>query len=455
MTDLQPTTHLRKLGLRNYRRFEDLEIALHPALTVLVAGNGGGKTAILDAVAISIRYFVDTLRGVSSTHGFERSDVRLARRDGTMVPVLPTQFDAGGLIDGRATMWSCELGSLEGRTTFKGAEDLRSRGKGLLKDLQDFADHKREAAPMLPVIAYYGTGRLWSAHKLTKNKKIAAQDLVIQTGAYVDSLSPSSSYGHFVVWFERVVREAQNEQSTGVDSPHRPQGLLAAVRSAVDIVLRPSGWHKIEWDFLRNEIVANHPAHGRLPVSLLSDGIRNLIAMVADLAHRAARLNPQFGADACRRSPGVVLIDEVDMHLHPAWQQTVVASLCEAFPAMQLIVSTHSHLVVSTVPSECVRIIASNGSVSQPTLETQGYDSPFALGVVFGVDSNPPIEIAKQLERYRALLEQAAGDSEEGQTLRATLVEHFGAKHPAILAADGLKRLQEFKARIAAKRGDA
>ena len=79
-------THLRKLGLRNYRRFEDLEITLHPALTVLVAGNGGGKTAILDAVAISIRYFVETLRGVTSTHGFERSDVRLARRGGRWSP---------------------------------------------------------------------------------------------------------------------------------------------------------------------------------------------------------------------------------------------------------------------------------------------------------------------------------------------------------------------------------
>lgn len=370
-----------------------------------------------------------------------------------MVAALPTEIEAAGTIDGHATTWSILLESVGGRTYFRLADRLRSVAKGLLEELRDFADHKRERPPVLPVIAYYGTGRLWSTHKLTLRKKIAALDLVLQTGAYVDCLSPSSSYAHFVVWFERVVREAQNEQSTGVDSPHRPQGLLAAVRSAVDVVLRPSGWHMLEWDFLGNEVVANHAEHGRLPVSRLSDGIRNLIAMVADLGHRAARLNPQFGADACQRSPGLVLIDEVDMHLHPTWQQTVVASFQEAFPAMQFIVTTHSHLVVATVPSECVRILANDGSVSRPAIETQGYDSPFALGVVFGVDSTPPIEIARQLTRYRALLEQAAGDSDEGRALRATLVAHFGAQHPALLAADGIKRLQEFKARLGAKRG--
>jgi predicted ATP-binding protein involved in virulence len=453
MTDQRHLTRLESLRLLNYRRFEDIHLELHPELTVLVAANGGGKTALLDGAAVALHSFVDTLRSANQSHGFVRTDIRLARRDGIMVPVTPTALEAAGIVDGRPTKWYRELASLGGRTTHAQAGELGDRAKSLLKDLRDFADHRRPTPPVLPAIAYYGTGRLWSEHKLTEKKKKAAEDLLLQTGAYVDCLSPSSSYGHFVIWFERVVREAQNERETGVASPHRPQALLAAVRSAVDVVLRPSGWQQLDWDFLSSEIVANHAEHGRLPVSLLSDGIRNLVAMVADLAHRAARLNPHLGPDACARSPGIVLIDEVDMHLHPAWQQTVVASLREAFPLMQFIVTTHSHLVVSTVPSDCVRILQSDGSVSRPSVETQGYDSPFTLGVVFGVDSKPPGEIAGKLSRYRELLEQGQGDAEEARTLREQLEQHFGAQHPAMLAAESIRRLQDFKARMAARRG--
>jgi len=224
------------------------------------------------------------------------------------------------------------------------------------------------------------------------------------------------------------------------------------VRTAVGKLLAPSGWQQLEWDFAEDALVASHPEHGRLPVRLLSDGIRNLIGMVGDLAHRCVRLNPHFGAGAATMTPGVVLIDEVDMHLHPAWQQTVVTGLREAFPTIQFVVTTHSHLVVSTVPSECVRILHDDGTISQPSVETQGYDSPFTLGVVFGVDSTPPIEIAKQLSHYRMLVEQGQSDTDEARSLQTILEKHFGAQHPAMLAVESMKRLQRFKTQMAAKR---
>ena len=86
----------------------------------------------------------------------------------------------------------------------------------------------------------------------------------------------------------------------------------------------------------------------------LSDGFRSILSMVADLAYRMVRLNPQLGAQAVVATPGVVLIDEIDMHLHPLWQQTVLLDMQRAFPKVQFIVTTHSPQVLSSVPAESV-----------------------------------------------------------------------------------------------------
>jgi predicted ATP-binding protein involved in virulence len=436
---------MEHLHVRNYRRFEDLKIDFSAELMVLVGSNGGGKTAVLDAIAIALRYFVDRMRSKTS-HGFERTDVRLVTTPtGAMVPSPPTSLNARALIDGKSTQWHHELASMEGRTTYADASELAQRARGLREQLVDYANRKCPEAPVLPVIAYYGTGRLWSAHKVTAGKKKAAKNLAVQTEAYLDCLSPTSSYGHFVVWFESVVREAQNEAQTGITSPHRPALLLEAIRGATDAVLHPSGWAGLDWDFLRQEVIALHKQQGRLPVSLLSDGIRNLIALVADLAHRAVRLNPHLGARACLDTPGIVLVDEVDMHLHPAWQQTVVAQLREAFPRVQFILTTHSHLVTSTVHRDSIRVMHDDGTVSVPAEQTQGAESPVSLAVVFGVETSPPIPIAEDLSEYRSLIEQGLGAQERAMALRHRLTEHFGAHHPAMLATDALVRLQRLK----------
>ena len=109
----------------------------------------------------------------------------------------------------------------------------------------------------------------------------------------------------------------------------------------------------------RDALVARHEQLGAPPVDWLSDGIRNMIGMVADIAFRATKFNGHLGAQAAQETPGLMLIDEVDMHLHPEWQQVVLLNPAQAFPAMQLIVTTHSPQVLSTVSSACVRILRS------------------------------------------------------------------------------------------------
>lgn len=439
-----PTTYFEQLTLRNFRRFEELTVDFDHRLTVFVADNGGGKTAILDGLATAIRYFVDELHGVG-THGFEKTDVRFIQAEtGTMVHTPPTSLDASACLDGHKTQWKRDLATLGGKTTHKDAAMLKFRAQQLLHVNKEYAAG-RSPPPLFPVIAYYGTGRLWSEHKVTAGKKSAAKNLSLQVDAYQDCLSPSSSYGQFVVWFESIVREAQNEHVTGVTSPHRPNDLVKAVRNAANIVLGPSEWAHLDWDFIVNEVVAVHPRQGRLSVNLLSDGIRNLIALVADLAHRAVRLNPHLGEHACEACPGIVLIDEVDMHLHPSWQQSVIGLLQTAFPAMQFIVTTHSPQLASTVDNKCLRVVRADGSIFKPAQQTRGVESSAILAEVMGVDPLPPVLEARWVTDYKNKVEQGEAETAEARELWEKILVHFGEQHPVVLDCKRLLRWQAFK----------
>ncbi len=161
--------------------------------------------------------------------------------------------------------------------------------------------------------------------------------------------------------------------------------------------------------------------------------------MVADAAFRAAKLNPDLGPGG---SHGIVLIDEVDMHLHPAWQQRVLLDLLDAFPKIQFVVTTHSPHVVSTVPRDCVRILGPERGW-EPDRRTEGLDGDSALAEVFGVDPEPPVEVVATLRRYRELAEQGLAGSPEARALRQDLERVLGASDPRLTSIDALIRLRK------------
>ena len=173
-----------------------------------------------------------------------------------------------------------------------------------------------------------------------------------------------------------------------------------------------------------------------------------MIALVADVAHRCVRLNPQFGLEAARRTPGVLLIDEVDMHLHPGWQQEVIGLLTQAFPLVQLIVTTHSPQVLSTVDRDSIQMISVEngvGTLRKPEHQTRGVESADVLAKVMGVHTVPRVEEALWLSAYRALVQEGHDQSPRAIALHHRLINHFGDEHPVMHEVATLRRLQEFK----------
>jgi len=447
---------ITNISLKRYRCFSDISVAFNPRLTLIAAPNGEGKTAILDAIAISLRLFVDTLQKKRSSRGFAKDDIQLAvSREGTMenfLPGEPTTVQANGVFWGDKITWSRELRSASpgAKTTIKDAKELSQIAEGLLGYLHftgSTSDTSDSKAEILPMISYYGTGRLYSQIKSTPNKKPGKSRL----DGYEDCLNPNSSYKAFLAWFGPMSREAQAEQQTGLHSGHRAEERIKAVAKAISGVLESTGWTDLRWDFVIQEPVAFHSDGKVLPVRLLSDGVRNMLAMVADMAFRCSQLNPQLGIDAPTCTPGIALIDEIDMHLHPEWQQSVLSRLMAVFPKIQFLVSTHSPEVISTFGKEHIRVIK-NGRISSPSSQTSGVPSDRVLASVMGVDPVwGELEAAQWLTRYHSLISQGGENSDDANKLRVKLVEHYGQDSQQILECDQAINISRIRKKISSR----
>lgn len=471
-----PHLNLQALKLWDYRCFEALEIDFHPQLTVLVAANGAGKTSVLDAVAVAFGPYVGAFDEAVGKH-FEASDIRQFKARQTAshemeyaphgVYLAARGFIPGSLIDSVTdthplSTWRRALtGPTKAKTTIKDAKELIDYGKRLQE-----AVRTPGKAVLLPLLAYYGTGRLWQQKKLMERKRIQRTSRTI---GYTDCLDPASSYKAFVEWFRYWSLNAKEArlkaQEIGQHSNETEfDGYIQSVGSAVNICLEPAGWTDIEYSFTHDALVAHHEQFGQLPVELLSDGIRNMIGMVADIAFRATKLNGHLGAAAAVQTPGIVLIDEVDMHLHPEWQQVVLRNLTRAFPAMQFIVTTHSPQVLTSVDAACIRRLlqttdpetgATVSVVVPVTTQTRGVSSADLLARIMSVDPVPDVPEARMLADYQALIQQNRQHSDDGKSLHEQLVQHFGADHPVMRECDRLIRLQGFKQRLPLTPGDA
>lgn len=443
---------LEQLHIQNYRCFGDLTVELHPELTVLIAPNGAGKTTLLDAARVAIWPFVkgfDLGSQTGKAANIHPLDVRLLKQaDGNMEPQLPCKVTAKGNWEpGHAIeSWTQTRERVKaGTNTLADAETrkITAYAEQLQKAVRD-----GQAVVTLPLISYLGTSRLWFEGRFTS----VAEDTTLdnnefsRTSGYLNCLSYSSSFKAFTAWYGWLYRSYLESQISALEkqSPldktgQRFANAVNVIKRAVDALVKDAtGWHTLEFSQRHNQqLVMHHDEHGAMPVDMLSDGLRNTIAMVATLAFRIAKLNPHLGAEAALETPGVALIDEVDMFLHPSWQQTILKSLRTAFPKVQFIVSTHSPQVLTTVASESIRILR-DGNVYRAPAGTEGAEPGRLLTSALGLKSErPPDNIATQeLLAYLALVDQDKWKGPEALALRKKLDTRYQGNEPALLEAD-------------------
>lgn len=413
-------THLR---LKNFRLYEEFEADFNEHITVLVGVNGAGKTTILDALAIAAGTFLAGLDGVSSRNIVQSDTMNVSYDMGASVdlqPRYPVEVEATGIIYDQELTWMRSLNGTNGRTTKVHAADIYTVAQDCLNRVR-----QGDKTLILPLISYYGTGRLWAQKKNKRDATLSRRSNRLL--GYEDCLSAESNEKLMLRWFEKTtIKEFQND-GAGID--------LLSVRRAVEECcqcLMGTEKIRIQYNLDTKEIdVIDRSQEGkakRFPMHELSDGLRNTISMIADIAYRMAVLNPQL-ENPVKETSGIVLIDEVDLHLHPQWQQRITGILTEIFPKIQFIVTTHAPAVIASVRKENVLMLNNSKYGIHPETEVYGSGSGTVLTGVMGTQDRPE-SVRKLFDAcYKAI---DAGNLEKAENIVRKLEALIGELDPEL-----------------------
>jgi len=432
---------IRKISLTNFRCFSALpQLELDERLNVFIGGNGAGKSALLDAIALGLGPILSRLPELSAP-GLKRSDIRLTASD-IQAPFTRVALSAGSRSDGgNGSASTVEWDRLYSRD--KSPRTKRSLPKDArgLKQLHEWVDsiierHNAKQPYRLPVFAHYGTNRAVDVphHRLRETRRRRAFE---RLDALNGALNPNADFRRAVAWFELLEGQElrRKEESRSRTAPP----LLGAVRQAIERMLPGLSKPRIDADTLRFVVDGRNSEGKRVQLFLdqLSDGYQVMLGVVLDFALRLVRANPPTPESPDPlAAEAIMIIDEVDLHLHPSWQQRVIPDLLRTFPGAQLIVTTHSPQVVTTVRKKNVRCLKDFQAVEAPT-EIIGAESGRVLEETFEVPVRPQeLEEVKLLERYIEATEALESDPTEVGRLREKVRQTFSDDEPAIELTD-------------------
>lgn len=452
---------LERIHLHNFRCFSQLTVEFDPKLTVIIADNGAGKTAILDAIAIGFGRYLTKLPGITG-RTIKHTDLHINESE-QYASFMLLAWEARGR-ENEVIAWAGgrKRDSAVNVTAIQQSlpKELAAAYKQGLKQIDAVALRAVRASEegdafFLPVIAYYGTNR---AIRDEVKRRRGFKKQFSRFEALADALEPDSRFRAAFEWFNAMEDQERRERELRRDFDYRlPE--LQHVRTAI-VRMLPVGFSnpRIEIHPLRFVIDRLTPdgVTRTLRVSQLSDGYRVVLGLVMDLARRMAHANSRMVTGGMQVMnpldlPAIALIDEVDLHLHPAWQQRVLADLMRTFRGTQFIVTTHSPQVLSTVKRENIRVLFRNADgqcqTKAPNQEVLGLESTIALNDLMGVNPIPPIDEAQLIANYTVAIENGQHDSANGRELRTKLLAIYGAAHPVLIDADRLIRFQGFKLR--------
>ena len=409
------------LKLANLRAIETAEFRFQPGFNLIVGVNGVGKTSMLDALRVCLSAFVkEANRLRAPVEAFALEDIRVGA-------------------DALTVECSAQIGEAEHRYLIHKPREVSSpqeKKSGMPREQVHDTPEKATflgAAPV-PVTGRELGGRplavLFSTNRAVPSERAPRKGVAAggTAAAFAEAFANRElRLGEFAAWM-RVQEALKGERP--------PAGrALAAFQDAVSRFLPGYAHLRVDGDE-RPKLLIDHGS-STLYVRQLSDGERGTLALVLDLTRRLAQANPEM-SDPAAEAEAIVLIDEIDLHLHPKWQRQTVQNLTTAFPRCQFIATTHSPQVIGEVEHDRIQIIA-DGQVYSPT-HSFGVDSSRVLEEIMDTDPR-----AQEVNALLSQISQEAGRQryDRARELLTELVSRLGEDDPEVTR---IRTLLEFMA---------
>jgi predicted ATP-binding protein involved in virulence len=305
----------------------------------------------------------------------------------------------------------------------------------VIKDFRNQFVDNFDANANLPLAIYYPVNRA----VLDIPLEIPEEHLFKQIDAYDQALTGVQiGFGSFFQWF-RALEDLENEERR--DEPDYRNRQLEAVRQAIYLLLFGFSNLRVRRSPLRMTI---NKQGQELIINQLSDGEKGLLALAGDLARRLAIANPSL-PDPLQGS-GVVLIDEIELHLHPKWQREIIPALTRTFPNCQFIITTHSPQVISEVKPDGIYILerTDDGIVAMRPESSYGRDTNRILEDLMDTPERPQEIKESLLELFRLI---AKGELDSARQLHQKIADKIGADEPELVGASVSIRRREILGR--------
>lgn len=408
---------LKNINLCNFRCYEKLNISFAPSFNILLGVNGTGKTAILEAIRIAIGSLfseVDKVENKISCPNIVTDDVRLHNGEKQYGVCISSVIEVEEYLHPNSYQnikWSRFVKQLGGNTRYDNPKEI----KEVSEEIQSII---RKGEPKtIPLVAYYSTDRF---KKEKRNTGFNSDESRLR--GYYNALESTTNTCFFLnLYRTETLWELQHNKSSE---------LLSAVNNAVIVCV--DDCKKIYHDIKKDQLIIQLSNNESVPFYMLSDGVRSVLAMVMELAFRAFLLNPHLGKESPLKTNGIVLIDEIDLHLHPEWQKKIINDLMTAFPSIQFIVTTHAPLVVGSLKNGEIFCIKDKQASYFPI--QYGKDANSILNVM-GTDEMDKM-IKDKISNYFLLIEGGQGRTTDAESLRAELEDILGKDHSELQRAD-------------------
>lgn len=445
---------LKKITLDNFRCFKTLEIDLHPRLTVVVGENGAGKTAVLDGIATALSPILTHLSSANQRlvgRGIKDTDFRLEPRSVRGKEKWgPADFSQVRAETYDRLAWDYWRPSAAGKepTHKVGTTELKKR-------MQSVSDsYKADKPKFTPVIAYYGARRGYI--EVPERLRNAKENYDYPASALFGALDSLSDFREMLAWFDQEEASELRANKGVVDENYEESLALTAVRAAVGWLLE-NNYDSPHFNKDHKFVLTRKADGAQLFVSQLSQGYQSMLALAMDFSRRLSIGNPHLshgnsqGNDAlfdafsdmalldpehsktfdtpyldapAMSAPAIMLVDEVDLHLHPTWQQRILGDLMRTFPLTQFIVTTHSPQVLSTVSRDNIRVLretAAGHEAVLPDFSPLAHEAGDALAKIMGTHREPELPLQEFIRRYEQVVRSAQENTPDGLALRTTL----------------------------------